>query len=82
MLISSIYQVHALFNFSQTVPKLHYFPNCKGPGPIPDKPEKILQGIDKMKYFSSWLQNAVSSKVITPPKLKFALPAKKIKLIT
>ena len=28
------------FNFSQTVPKLRYFPSCKGPGPIPNKLEK------------------------------------------
>ena len=28
------------FNFSQTVPKLRYFPNCKGPGPIPNELEK------------------------------------------
>ena len=27
-------------SFSQTVPKLGYFPNCKGPGPIPNKLKK------------------------------------------
>ena len=40
MYISLIYQVHTLLNFSQIMPKLRYFPNCKGPGPIPNGLEK------------------------------------------
>ena len=40
MYISLVYQDYVLFNFYQTIPKMRYFPNCKGPGPIPNILEK------------------------------------------
>ena len=49
--ISFIYQVHVLYNFIQTVSKLHFFPNCKGPGPIPNTLKKPwLRSIQRCKY--------------------------------